>query len=287
MNFGIAFANAGPFAHPGPLVDLAQTAEAAGMESLWTVEHVVVPVGYKSEYPYSNDGRMPGPESAPIPDPILPLAYVAAVTEKIRLATGILILPQRHPLYVAKEMATLDLLSGGRAILGIGVGWLAEEFAALGLDFDTRAARTREAAEALRALWKEGPCSFDGKFFRWKDLESNPKPVQPGGIPIVIGGHTDLAAKRAARYGDGFFPGRGDQAQLEHLIGVLRAECERIGRNPNEIEITAALPSRKPEKIVAMARLGISRFVMAPPAMDRAGLDDAFARFQDDVVSRF
>jgi probable F420-dependent oxidoreductase len=287
MKFGIAFANAGPFAFPGPLTDLAQTAEEAGMESLWTVEHVVVPLGYKSEYPYSTDGRMPGPENSPIPDPILPLAYVAARTDKIRLGTGILILPQRHPFYVAKEMATLDLLSGGRAILGIGVGWLAEEFAALGIDFETRAERTREAADAVRTLWKEGPCSYEGKFFQWKDLESNPKPVQPGGIPIVIGGHTDIAAKRAARYCDGFFPGRGDYEQLSRLLEVLHTECERIGRDASEIEITAALPSRKLDKIQHMASLGVSRFVMAPPAMDRAGLVDAFKAFQDGVMAHF
>ena len=141
MKFGIAFANAGPFAFPEMLAHLAVEAEKFGIESLWTVEHVVVPVGYESRYPYDPSGKMPGPENIPIPDPILPLAFAAAVTKKIRLGTGVLILPQRHPFYVAKEIATLDVLSGGRAILGIGVGWLREEFDALGIAFDDRAGR--------------------------------------------------------------------------------------------------------------------------------------------------
>src|SRR5579863_7265906 len=145
MKFGLMFVNSGPFMNPELFTHLARTAEAAGIESLWTVEHVVIPQGYKSPYPYSRDGKIPGPEEVPIPDPVLPLAYAAAVTKKIKLGTGVMILPQRHPLYVAKEMATLDVLSNGRALLGIGSGWLAEEFDSLGLNFHQRGARTDEA----------------------------------------------------------------------------------------------------------------------------------------------
>ena len=152
MKFGVMYANAGPFGYPEPLTHLARTAEEVGVESIWTVEHVVIPVGYKSTYPYDPSGRIPLPESVPIPDPLLPLAFAAAVTKRLRLATGILILPQRHPIYVAKEVATLDVLSGGRAILGIGIGWLQEEFDALGIPFAERAARTAEAVRALRSL---------------------------------------------------------------------------------------------------------------------------------------
>src|SRR5690606_14812984 len=126
MQFGLMFANVGPFGQPEGLVHLAQTAERVGFESLWTVEHVVVPKGYQSQYPYSRDGRMPGADDAPIPDPLIWLAYAAAVTTKIRLATGIIILPQRHPFYIAKEAATLDVLSRGRLVLGVGIGWLEE-----------------------------------------------------------------------------------------------------------------------------------------------------------------
>ena len=135
MKLGLMFVNSGPFSNPALLTHLATTAERCGIESLWTVEHVVIPQDYKSPYPYSSTGKIPGGEDVSIPDPLLPLAFVAAVTKKVKLATGVLILPQRHPLYVAKEAATLDQLSNGRAILGIGSGWLEEEFTSLGLDF--------------------------------------------------------------------------------------------------------------------------------------------------------
>ena len=228
MKFGLMFANVGPFMFPDSLARLAQTAEEVGIESMWTVEHVVIPVGYESPYPYSGSGKIPGGESVPIPDPLLPLAFVAAVTKKIRLATGVMILPQRHPAYVAKEIATLDLLSNGRMILGIGSGWLAEEFATVGVPFHERGARTNEAIRAIRSLWKDGPEAFEGKYYKWAAVESNPKPVQKPGVPIVIGGHSEAAAKRAARLGDGFFPAKG----LTELLPLLRAECAKIGRKP-------------------------------------------------------
>src|SRR5262252_9670027 len=121
MKFGLMYANAGPFAYPEMLSHLATTAERCGLESMWTIEHVVIPVGYRSTYPYDPSGKIPVPDQVPMPDPLISLAFAAAVTTTLKLATGILILPQRHPLYVAKEVATLDVLSGGRAILGIGV----------------------------------------------------------------------------------------------------------------------------------------------------------------------
>lgn len=286
MKFGFLFANAGPFAAPDLLAHLARASEAAGIESLWTVEHVFVPLGYESEYPYDRSGKMPAGESAPIPDPLLPLAYVAALTERIRLATGVMILPQRHPAYVAKEVATLDVLSEGRAILGIGVGWLKEEFDALGVEFGSRAARTREAVAAIRSLWRGEPEAFEGEFFRWGAVASNPKPVQKGGVPIVIGGHTDIAAKRAARYCDGFFPGRGNERELGRLIGVMRAECERIGRDPAQIEITLPLLARDPGYVERARTLGAGRLVTAPPGFDRASIDAGLAGLRRDLLER-
>src|SRR5262249_7960677 len=140
---------------------------------------------------------------------------------------------------VAKEVATLDVLSSGRAIFGIGVGWLEEEFHALGIPFADRAARTHESVRAIRSLWKDQPESFEGEFFRWGPVQSNPKPVQKPGVPMVVGGHTEIGARRAARYGDGFFPAGNDPVHLARLLDVLRNECSRIGRNPAEIEISA------------------------------------------------
>ena len=235
MKLGLMFVNSGRFSEPRLFTHLAQTAERTGFESLWTVEHVVIPQDYKSPYPYSSSGKIPGREEVPIPDPLLPLAYAAAITKTIKLATGILILPQRHPLYVAKEVATLDVLSGGRMMLGIGSGWLKEEFEALGLDFSTRGARTDETIQAMRVLWRENPSSFRGKHISFEPVKSFPKPVQKNGIPIYIGGNSIPAIRRAARYGDGFIP--TPQEDITPLIKLLRQECDKIGRNINEIDI--------------------------------------------------
>jgi len=277
MKFGVAFANVGPYVQPEEAAFLAKSCDEAGIESLWTVEHVAVPTGYHSQYPYSADGRMPGPEDSSIPDPLLWLAYVAAATSRIKLATGILILPQRHPIYVAKEVATLDVLSKGRALLGIGIGWMEDEFRALGIPFDERAARTEEACAALRTLWKPGAHAFKGEHYAWDALESNPKPVQPGGVPIVVGGHVLGAARRAARVGDGFFPMKTDGARLSELLDALGSECARIGRDPSKIEITAAAPGLDLDAIRRLEDQGVSRLVTMPPGFTRdalrAGLD--------------
>jgi len=286
MKFGLAFANAGPFAMPDGLAHLARTAEAAGIESIWTIEHVVIPVGYKSRYPYDPSGRIPAPENMPMPDPLLPLAYAAAVTKTLRLATGILILPQRHPLYVAKEVATLDVLSGGRVILGIGIGWLEEEFTALGIPFAERAGRTAESVRALRSLWKDEPEAFEGKYYRWPAVESHPKPVQRPGVPIVVGGHTEGAARRAGRYGDGFFPGVTDVDKLRHLLGVMRAECARVGRDPAVIEITAGMTLPDLDLVRRLQDVGVSRIPLAPPAFDPEGLERGLADFHERVMAR-
>jgi probable F420-dependent oxidoreductase len=281
MKFGLMFVNVGPFVQPDNLAYLAQSAEAAGVESVWTVEHVVVPVGYTAEYPYSPNGRMPGPENSPLPDPVLPLSFLAGVTEKIKLATGILILPQRHPTYVAKEFATLDNLSKGRAILGVGIGWLHEEFAAVGVPFEERVGRTEESIRAIRSLWSEKPEAFDGKYYSWPEVESNPKPVQPGGVPIVVGGHVKGAARRAARLGDGFFPARGNP---EELIGVLREECDRIGRDPGEIEISFGAPPNDLDAIKRLQDLGVSRVVVPPPGFDRDSIDKGLEVLQKAIA---
>jgi probable F420-dependent oxidoreductase len=286
MKFGLMFANAGPFSYPESFENLVRTAEEVGIESIWSVEHVVVPVGYNSVYPYSPDGKMPGPESVPIPDPIVPLAYAAAITKNLRLGTGVVILPQRHPLYVAKQMATVDVLSHGRAMLGVGIGWLEEEFDALGIPFKERAKRTEESIKAIRSLWKDEPQPFDGQFYKWKAVESNPKPVQRGGVPIIVGGHAKGAARRAARCGDGFFPGRGDVDSLQSLFAEMRDECAKIGRNPNEIELTAGTPVTDLDSVRQYAEMGVSRMIIAPPAFDPDGVKKGLHEFANNVIAK-
>jgi probable F420-dependent oxidoreductase len=285
MKFGVMFANAFTFADPGNAVAIAQGAEEAGFESIWTVEHVVVPVGYESQYPYSPTGKMPGTEDVPIPDPLVWLAWVAGQTSSIRLATGILILPQRNPVVTAKAVATLDALSGGRVILGVGAGWLREEFDALGVPFERRGARLDDGIAALRALWTQDQPTHRGEFYEFTGAVCSPRPVS-GTVPIVIGGHTDAAARRAGRIGDGFFPGRGDPESLEHLFAVMRRAAEEAGRDPDAIELTTGAHGNDPDTIKRMADLGISRLVIGPPAFDAAGVREGLARFGDEVIAK-
>ncbi|MFV2039908.1 MAG: LLM class F420-dependent oxidoreductase [Acidimicrobiales bacterium] len=238
MEFGLLFANTMGFATAEGSTELAQAAEAAGFDSLWTVEHVLWPADYESEYPYDPSGRMAGSHSSVIPDPLVWLTWVAAHTKTIKLATGILILPQRNPAVLAKEVATLDQLSGGRAMLGIGVGWLEEEFSALGVPFARRGKRTDEYVAAMRALWSGEHVDFNGEFVNWSRVNSNPKPVN-GSVPIVVGGHSRKAAERAGYLGDGFVPGNGD---IPELIDVMKQTAADAGRNPDDIEVTAPHP---------------------------------------------
>jgi len=282
MKFGIMFANTGPFIQPDGLTLLAQTAEEVGVESLWAVEHVVVPTGYESTYPYSQDGKMPGSEEAPIPDPFVWLTYAAAVTKKIKLATGIIILPQRHPFYLAKEAATLDILSGGRFLLGVGVGWLEEEFEALNVPFKQRGAITDESIGALRNLWSEGASEHKGEYYAWPSVGSNPKPLG-GKVPIVIGGHSKASARRAARFGDGFFPARPDK--LEECLAELKAECERIGRDPGEIEIsTGSIPTL--DEVKRLEDMGVSRFTVGPPGYTPDALREGLEKLGNELISK-
>jgi probable F420-dependent oxidoreductase len=284
MKFGLMFVNSGPFSNHELLAHLAQTAEQCGFESLWTVEHVVIPKDYQSPYPYSKSGKIPGGEDVPIPDPLLPLSFAAALTKTIRLATGVIILPQRHPLYFAKEIATLDLLSGGRVIVGIGSGWLKEEFDALGLDFRTRGARTDEAIQAVRTCWRDELSSFHGKHFNFGPVRSYPKPVR-NKVPIHIGGHSPAAAKRAGRLGDGFFPALGEIPRLQELFTTMQTAALDAGRDPSQVELScmarAAADSVKP-----LADIGISRVVVAPPAFDKEGLSRGLEKIGNEVIAR-
>lgn len=241
MKFGLMFANTGPFAETEGLVEMAQTAESIGFESLWTVEHVIWPSDYSSTYPYAPGGKMPGDSTSSIPDPLIWLAYVAASTSTIKLGTGILILPERNPLVLAKSVATLASLSKDRLILGIGVGWLKEEFEALGIPWEKRGKRTDEYMGAMRALWAEDNAHFDGEFASFQNVTSNPKPPS-GSVPIVIGGHSKAAARRAGRIGDGFFPGKGSMTELGELTDIMNQAAANAGRDPSTIEVTAGHP---------------------------------------------
>jgi len=282
MKIGLMFANSGPFTNPDLFAHLVTTAEKVGIESIWTVEHVVIPQDYKSPYPYSTTGKIPGGEDVSIPDPLQPLSFAAAITKKLKLGTGILILPQRHPIYVAKETATIDQLSKGRLLLGIGSGWLAEEFQALGLDFHQRGAMTDESIKAMRALWNEGPTTFQGKHYNFGPVKMFPKPFNKSGIPIIVGGHSPAAARRAGRFGDGFFPAIGEIPKLKELFAQMATEAQKAGRAATHIELSC-MGRAKPDVLKAFEDIGITRVVVPPPAFDQEGLTRGLEKMANEL----
>lgn len=284
MKFGIMFANV-LFGDGEGAKAVATAADDLGYESIWTVEHVAVPKGYQSPYPYSSSGKMGGPDDMSIADPFIWLTYIAAATKQIKLATGVAILPQRNVIYTAKEMATLDQLTGGgRIILGAGAGWMKEEFDVLGVPFDDRGKRTDEYIKALRVLWGDETPTFHGDYVDFTDTYVRPQPVHKG-IPIHIGGHSDRAARRAGELGDGFFPGASDHETLSHAIGVMRMHAEKNGRDPDAIEVTAG-GAMDPAGIERLREIGVSRVVIPPLAMDTDGIRGALEGFANDVMAK-
>lgn len=283
MKFGLRYCNTGRYVNPARALELVQAGEEAGFESVWTVEHTVVPAGYESTYPYSPDGKMAGGAcDFPLPDPLIWMAYVAAATSRIKLATGILILPQHNPVIAAKQIATLDHLTGGRVLLGIGVGWLKEEFAALGVPFADRGRRADEYIAALRELWTAERPTFTGEFVNFDNAYCRPQPVN-GSVPIIVGGHSRSAARRAGRLGDGFFPARGISAEL---VDLAKRSAEESGRDPEALEITASVPADL-EKIRDLAALGVQRILVPvipmPGMAAAASTPEEIARWREQI----
>jgi len=285
MEFGIMFANTGYGSSPEGAKAVVQAAEAGGITTAWTVEHVVVPAGYESQYPYDASGKMAGgKEDFDLPDPLIWLTWAAANSTTLRLGTGILIATQRNPVITAKEVATLDHLSGGRVDLGVGVGWLEEEFDALGVPFRQRGKRLDEYIDAMRALWTQDEASFSGEFASFENCIMRPRPVN-GTVPIVIGGHTEAAARRAGRRGDKFFPGSATADEIAGLIAVMKQEAADAGRDGDAIPVFAmAMGKPGPSldgRIESLAEVGVSQTIL--PTFRPDVLGDV-AR---DLVSRF
>jgi probable F420-dependent oxidoreductase len=215
-----------------------QMLEAEGVESVWGVEHVVVARDYEPRYSYSSSGRMADSPDTVMPDPLEWLSFVAACTERLRLGTGVLVLTLHQPAVIAKRVATLDNLSGGRVTLGVGSGWQIEEYRACGVPYEKRGARLDEAITALRELWQPGYRTHHGACFAFDECESKPQPARPGGPPIVIGGSTPAAARRAGRVGDGFFPYVVNPDELASLLDIVRTTAREHGRDPDAVEVT-------------------------------------------------
>ena len=264
MKFGLRYCNTDKYAANTALaVELVQAGEEAGFESAWTVEHTVIPSGYESVYPYSESGKIAGgAEDLILPDPLIWMAHMAGATERIKFGTAILILPPHSPVVCAAQVATLDYMSGGRALLGIGVGWLKEEFDAIGAPFERRGVRTDEYVAAMRALWANDCASFEGEFVQFRDTYCLPRPIN-GSVPIIVGGDTDYAARRAGRLGDGYFPARDTP---QERIDLARRTAEECGRDPDALEITMPMPE-DPDDIPNMKARGVDRLVVPVTAM--------------------
>ena len=276
MRFGLAGLQAGRGCEPDGLAEVARLAESLGFESLWAAEHVIIPDRITSRYPFNAEGKLHNNPTVPRPSPLLWLAFAAAATNRIRLGTCVLLLPLRNPVLLAKETATLDRLSGGRLILGIGIGWMREEFEILGSDWSDRGRRTEEYMGVLRTLWRPGPRSFSGATISFADVYCSPTPAREG-IPIVVSGTSDAAAGRAGRLGDGYFPMAVTPERLRELIGIARAEAERAGRSPDQLEVTYLGPPDSAE-IDAASGAGVDRYIV----MDRTA---DFAREPERLVA--
>jgi len=280
--------SAGVCGDPDWMRGFAQHAERCGFESIVVVEHPVVVSPTKSRYPYAASGRMPLPDDCSIPDPLDLLAFLAAATSTIGLATGVLVLPNHHPVVLAKRAATVDALSGGRLRLVVGVGWMREEVEACGADFGTRGRRVDESIDAMRTLWAAGSegASFESTMFAFANAHSHPKPTQRDGIAIHIGGHSLAAARRAGRRGDGLQPLGVAGDQLQELVDEMRAEAERSGRDLDALELTlGGLVARTDDEAVAAAEhVGADRMVLSPTSSaDLGQVCDELSEFAERV----
>ncbi len=234
MNYGVVLTGVGPMADPETLRRAARKADQLGFCSLWLFEHTAFPTQISDAY-----GKIPFSPEMSFLEPVTTLAYLAAETKHIRLGTGILLLALRHPLQVAKAISTLDVFSGGRAMLGVGLGWLVEEYQALGIPFRQRVGRVSESVEVLRKIWASGKLRHEGRYYSFAEVTSYPLPLQPGGPPIWFGGFAEPALKRAVEMGDGWLGTGGRLDKLVQRIGKIKEYARQIGKSEFTVAVGA------------------------------------------------
>ena len=279
MKIGLFGINNGPCAFPGTAAAVARAAENAGFESLWTGEHVILPDPQVPPSPVAPD--------YPMDDPTVALAFVAAHTKKIRLGTGIIILPQRNPIVLAKELASLDVLSNGRLIFGIGVGYLKPEFDAIGAPFDHKGARSEEYLASMIALWSMEKPEFSGRWVKFKGVNAMPRPVQKPHPEIVFGGHTPEAYSRAARLAKGWYGFALDLDGARKCIEGVRSACAKAGRKFEEIEISVTpRPPVDRDTAKRFAEAGVHRLILLNRATDEANLLKQVDSFAAELVGK-
>ncbi|MGH7276174.1 MAG: LLM class F420-dependent oxidoreductase [Candidatus Rokuibacteriota bacterium] len=316
MEFGFSLPGRGPLATPDAALRMATKADALRYDSIFVTDHVVLPASMaRSVYPYSTTGRLAGGAAQDYLEPLAMLGWLAHATKHVSLGTSVLVVPYRNPLVVAKMLATIDRLSGGRVILGAGVGWLREEFEALAAPpFEARGAVTDEYLRLMRASWTTDPVTFEGAHYRIRDVHVLPKPAQKGGIPVWIGGHTDPALKRAGTLGDAWHPiGLRPPALLRPDEYAAKAKqvhawAQRAGRNPKSVRLTFRCPMEVRSKrakaaagdrplfqgtaeevagdIRCYAAVGVSHFVFDPTVPDLRPVLANMERFADEVRPR-
>ena len=253
-----------------PIIDaVGREAEARGFTTLWSGEHVVMVDESQSRYPYSADGQIAVPADADWLDPLIGLSFAAAATTTIRVATGVMLLPEHNPVIVAKQAASLDVLSGGRLTLGIGVGWSAEEFAALGVPFSGRGRRMDEYVEAMRTLWRDDVASYEGSTVRFDRVRVNPRPLRDRRIPIVIGGNSETALRRVVRFGDGWYGFNLTPSEALERLGALRGMCESAGRDPVSLRTSVAVIDPTPAQRDELEGAGLDELVLVAGPPDR------------------
>lgn len=286
MKYGIIPPYRASIVHdPTFMREFAQHADNLKFETLYAVEHAVVAQGYSRKYPYNSSGEMALAEDCNIPDPLDLLAYLAGVTQNIRLATGILVVPNHHPVPLAKRCATIDVLSGGRLHLGVGVGWMREELEACGTVFETRGRRLDETIQVMRKLWSGDAVEHQGEFFGFPSVFSCPSP-QRGSIPIHIGGHSKAAAMRAGRLGDGFQPLGLQGDDLRSALDLVRTTASEAGRDPEAIELTlggglAVFDESARESAISF---GADRVVLGSGTAELSKLKDEMSSFAAQFI---
>ncbi len=311
MHFGVALPGRGPLARPDVLVKLAQRADALRYSSVFVTDHVVIPTTYGSTYPYSPTGKAAGDWTQGYLEPLALMSFLAGATSGVRLGTSVLVVPYRNPVVTAKMLATLDVMSGGRVILGAGVGWLREEFEALAAPpFDERGRVTDEYLRLMRECWTREPVAWQGSHYRMASVSVLPKPSQ-GAIPIWVGGHTIAALRRVGELADGWHPighrppARLDAAEYAEKVAVIHGWAVKAGRDPKDITLSFRAPldlaprrakpsggDRVPfrgttaeviQDIKAYQAVGVSHFVFDLTPSDLRGQLAMMERFAEDV----
>jgi len=265
------------------LIQSAQFAESLGYESVWTFEHVIVPVDYESKYPYNASGKMGAPPETNFVDPLIALTAIAVATTTIRLGTGVNILSQVNPIYMAKQAASLDFVSNGRFMLGVGIGWLKEEFEALGVPFERRGARFDDYVEGMRKIWSGDVVEHQSDFISWSGFKSYPLPVQ-NPFPVVMGGVKGKIWERIAKYGNGWFAPAGDPEELKGHLESLRKACDAVDRDMSEIEITCMWPGMGGQDFLGqLEEAGVHRAVL--PMMGGGDPVERLQKIAEEVIA--